>query len=99
MILTSINKKTQSTNALKFMIQFNGRKYKMKYYQTIQIINYVFIKNLKHSKIGIKKIGGNEICYNLFFYIFHHLYTVGLVKPVSRIQSAFFPSGCSNLHF
>ena len=25
-ILTSINLKTQSTNALKFMIQFNGRK-------------------------------------------------------------------------
>lgn len=55
MILTSINEKTQSTNELKYMIQFNGRKYKMKYYQTIQIINYVFIKNLKHSKIGIKK--------------------------------------------
>ena len=28
-----------------------------------------------------------------YFFIFHHLYTVGLVKPVSRIQSAFFPSG------
>lgn len=60
MILTSINKKTQSTNALKFMIQFKGRKYKMIHYQTIQISDYIFIKNLKHSKIG-KKIGCNEI--------------------------------------
>lgn len=83
MILTSINKKTQSTNALKFMIQFNGRKYKMKYYQTIQIINYIFIKNLKHSKIGIKKIGCNKFHYNLFFYIFHHFFTVFFDKPVS----------------
>lgn len=55
MILTSINLESQSTNDPKYMIQFKGRKYKMKYYQTIQIINYIFIKNLKHSKIGIKK--------------------------------------------
>lgn len=54
MILTSINKKTQSTNALKFMIQFNGRNYNMIHYQTIQIINYIFIKNFNNSKIGIK---------------------------------------------
>lgn len=53
-ILTSINKKTQSTNALKFMIQFNGRNYKMIHYQTIQIINYIFIKNFNNSKTGIK---------------------------------------------
>jgi hypothetical protein len=40
MILTSINEKTQSTNELKYMIQFNGRKYKMKYFQTISSITF-----------------------------------------------------------